>query len=146
VMDRQHLRALWKRLAERISEILERGLPIACASIKPGTEPQLQEICDGLLRAGGENLTREFPFVRWATRMTKPDWSGPSLWIELKYIRASGDVRKATEEIAADITKYGDNGRSTLFVLYDPSHQIGDDEAFAAEIQSHDGNLVKIIR
>jgi hypothetical protein len=54
--------------------------------------------------------------------MTKPDWSDESaaVWIELKYIRRSSDVRKATEEIAADITKYGDNERRTLFAIYDP--------------------------
>jgi hypothetical protein len=145
-MERQHLRVLWNRFADRVSEILTRGLPAACASQQPKNELHLQEICDGLLRAADENLNREFPFVRWASRLAKPDWSGPSLWVELKFVRSSGDVRRATEDIASDITKYGDNGRQTLFAVYDPNHEIKDENEFAADIERHDGNAVKIIR
>lgn len=146
VIERRHLEELWVRFADRIFRILETGLPIACASQQPNNETHLQEIYDGLLRAAGENLNREFPFVRWASRLTKPDWSGPSLWVELKFIRSSGDVRRATEDIAADITKYGDNDRQTLFLVYDPHHQIADGDGFANDIERHEGNLAKIVR
>jgi len=80
--------------------------------------------------------------------MTKPDWSdeNAAVWVELKYIRTSSDVRKATEEIAADITKYGDNGRRTLFAIYDPDRRIAEDAAFVSDIQRHDGTLARIIR
>ncbi|MDE2375316.1 MAG: hypothetical protein KGL96_13895 [Hyphomicrobiales bacterium] len=84
--------------------------------------------------------------MRWASRLTKPDWSGPSLWVELKFIRSSADVRRATEDIAADITKYGDNDRQTLFLIYDPHHQIADGDGFANDIERHEGNLAKIVR
>ncbi len=148
VIERQHLATSWKRYSDRISSILERGLPAACASKRPENENQLQEICDGLLRAAEENLIREYPFLRWASRMTKPDFSNEknSVWVELKYIRSSTDVRKATEEIAADITKYSDNNRRSLFVIYDPDRRIVDETTFIFDIQRHDGNLVKIIR
>ena len=147
VVERQHLVTSWNRFLDRIASILERGLPVACKSKKPENEPMLQEICDGLLRAADENLVREYPFLRWASRMTKPDWSDESaaVWIELKYIRSSSDVRKATEEIAADITKYGDNRRRTLFAIYDPDRYIADNSAFVSDIQRHDGNIARII-
>lgn len=148
VVERQHLTISWIRFGDRISSILENGLPAACASQAPSNETRLQEICDGLLRGAGENLTREYPFLRWASRMTKPDFSeeNSSVWVELKYIRSSSDVRKATEEIAADITKYGDNKRRSLFVIYDPDHLIIDETNFISDIQRHEGNRVKIIR
>ncbi|MGE0063393.1 MAG: hypothetical protein AB7T86_15090 [Xanthobacteraceae bacterium] len=146
VIDRQHLTDSWQTFAERIGTILERGLPAACATTKPENEPRLQEICDGLLKAGNENLAREYPFLRWGSRLTKPDWSDPALWVELKYVRSSSDVRKVGEDIAADITKYGDNGQNTLFVVYDPSHHIIDEDAFITSIEKHPGNIVKIIR
>jgi hypothetical protein len=147
-INRQHLQVSWKRLAERIGDILERGLPLACQSHRPRNEPHLQEICDGLLKGADEKLVREYPYLRWASRMTKPDWSDEAalLWIELKYIRASSDVRKAGEEIAADITKYGDNARRTLFAVYDPSGFVTDQQAFASDICRHAGNLARVIR
>jgi 7-cyano-7-deazaguanine synthase in queuosine biosynthesis len=148
IVDRQHLTPSWKRLAGRIGSILERGVPTACQSRKPDNETHLQEICDGLLRAADERLVREFPYLRWASRMTKPDWSIENawLWVELKYIRTSAGVRKATEEIAADITKYRDNGRRILFVVYDPLGCVTDPASFAADISRHEGIIVKIIR
>lgn len=147
-VDRQHLQTTWKRFADRMSSLLLNSLPAACSSYKPANEPHLQEICDGLLRAAEENLVREYPYLRWASRMTKPDWSDEAalLWIELKYIRTSKDVRNATEEIAADITKYSDNNRRTLFVVYDPTGLLKDQQAFSADIERHHGNLVCIIR
>nr|WP_294515994.1 7-cyano-7-deazaguanine synthase [uncultured Rhodopila sp.] len=144
----KHLQAPWTTLAERIGNILSRGIPIDCHSIKPKNEQQLQEICDGMLVAADEKLVREYPFLRWASRMTKPDWSDEEhlLWVELKYVRTSSDVRKSGEEIAADITKYGDNGRRVLFVVYDPSAHVLDPDGFTGSITRHAGNMVRIIR
>jgi hypothetical protein len=146
VIDRQHLTDSWQTFANRIGAILERGLPAACVTTKPENEPRLQEICDGLLKAANENLAREYPFLRWGSRLTKPDWSDPALWVELKYVRSSADVRKVGEDIAADITKYGDNNRRSLFVIYDPLHHVLNEQEFIGDIQRHEGNLVKIIR
>jgi hypothetical protein len=146
VIERQHLTTSWKRFANRISGILQRGLPAACASQRPDNELRLQEICDGLLRSADENLVREYPYLRWASRMTKPDWSSAVLLIELKYARSSSDIRNISEDISADITKYGDSGRRSLFVIYDPNHNLIDEDNFVLDIQRHEGNLVTIIR
>lgn len=146
VVEGHHLAASWKTFANNLVGILGRGVPAACLSRRPHNEPELQEICDGLLRAADQNLIREFPFLRWASRMTKPDWSGASLFVELKYVRNSGDIRKISEEIAVDITKYGDNERRTLFIVYDPNHRLVDEDGFANDIQRHEGNIARIIR
>jgi hypothetical protein len=141
-------RLTWQRLAERIGHLLACGIPPACQSHKPSDELHLQQICDGILKAADEKLIREYPYQRRASRLTKPDWSNESalLWIELKYVRTSSDVRKINEAIAADITKYGDNSRRTVFVVYDPNGHIIDQQAFVGDICQHEGNLVRIIR
>jgi len=68
------------------------------------------------------------------------------VWIELKYVRKQYGLRKITEDIAADITKYGDNVRRTLFLIYDPDHLVTDEEAFAAPIHARPTMRAAFIR
>lgn len=148
VAGQVHLKSSWTRYAGRITDLLRRGVPVACASTKPKDEPHLQEICDGILIGNDEDLRREFPFSRWASSMTKPDWSNEhvGLWVEMKYVRVKRDIRAITEDIAADITKYGDNGHNSLFVIYDPHHRIRDDREIEVFITKHPGMMVDFIR
>jgi len=147
-MSKEHLISSWKRLANRISELLKKGVPIACQTHKPADEPHLQQLCDGILAARERELVREFPFMRWSSSFTKPDWSNEDLrlWVELKYARAKKDVRSITEDIAADITKYSDNQRRTLYVVYDPSHVIIDEDTFSEPIRRRPTMEVTFIR
>ncbi|HYH68342.1 MAG TPA: hypothetical protein VD866_26855 [Urbifossiella sp.] len=146
--SREHLVPSWTQYAERVTVLLRAGLPIACRSHKPKDEPHLQEVCDGILKAQHDDLVREFPFMRWGSGLTKPDWSVEerTLWIELKYVRKKTDLRPISEDIAADITKYGDNGRHCLFVVYDPGHLITDEKAFSEPIGRREGMLARLIR
>ena len=64
----------------------------------------------------------------------------------MKYVRKSSDIRRITEEIAADITKYGDSGKRTFFIVYDPEHLILDEKSFKIDIESHKGNKIEFIR
>lgn len=148
VVGQQHMKPLWNRYSDRIIEILAKGLPIACKTHKPKDEPHLQEVCDGILRAYDTDLVREFPFMRWSSSLTKPDWSAEPLrlWVELKYVRKKADIRPITEAIAADITKYGDNQRHVLFVIYDPSHIVTDEQSFSEPILRRQDMLVNFIR
>jgi REase_DpnII-MboI/Queuosine biosynthesis protein QueC len=143
-----HQTSTWIRFAERITSLLERGIPAACNTHKPKDEPHLQEICDGILRANSNDLVREFPFMGWSSSQTKPDWSneGLSLWVELKYVRRKTDIRQITEDIAADITKYGDNNRNVLYAVYDPSHLIIDEDEFSQPILKRPTMRVSFIR
>jgi hypothetical protein len=148
IAGRRHLDSAWKRYAEKIAEHLRLGVPVACKTHKPKNEPHLQEICDGILKGHGSDLVREFPFLRWSSSMTKPDWSVEQLrlWVELKYVRQRTDVRRITEDIAADLTKYTSNKRRTLFVVYDPQHLIPDDDAFSTDILACPHALVAFVR
>jgi len=148
VFGQEHLETSWQRYAERIISLLQNGIPTACKTHKPKDEPHLQEICDGILKAHDNDLIREFPFMAWSSSLTKPDWSAESmrLWIELKYVRKKTDIRPITRDIAEDITKYGDNNRRTLFVVYDPSHLIVNEATFSKEILKRPDLLVHFIR
>ena len=144
----EHLKPSWTRLCQRIVNTLRAGLPTICAKVMPETEPDLQEICDGLLKTQCLDLQREFPFLKWSASRTKPDWSQEALclWIELKYVRKKRDIIEITEAIAADITKYGDNGRRILYIVYDPKHLIDDEAGFGKEIHQRESMLVEFIR
>lgn len=147
IVGQRHSVDSLRQLADRICNHLEHGLPRACASEKPKNEPHLQEICDGILQAQRDELRREFPFMPWSASVTKPDWSSEriGLWVELKYVRQRKDMRQITEDIAADITKYGDNKRRTLFVIYDPGRLVIDEDDLAEPILRH-GHFCKVIR
>ena len=148
VIGGKHLEPLWKRYCGRIGDVLTKGLPVACSTHKPKNEPHLQELCDGILKASGHDLVREFPFMRWSSSLTKPDWYVESLnvVIEAKYVRKKEDLRQISEAIASDITKYGDNKFKVLFVIYDPPHLVVDDAVFAAPILARSSMMATFIR
>lgn len=148
IAGRKHLTSSWKRYAERITMLLQNGVPIACQTYKPKHEPHLQEVCDGILKAQDNDLIREFPFMRWSSSATKPDWSAEELklWVELKYVREKSDIRAITEDISSDITKYGDNQRRVLYVVYDPNHLIMDERSFSQPILSRESMSVSFVR
>lgn len=149
IAGQEHLESSWQRYAERLVSLLQVGVPIICtAKNQPENEPRLQEICDGILQGHDADLEREFPFLRWSASATKPDWSkeGLGLWIELKYVRERKDLLRITGDIAEDITKYGDNGRRVLYVVYDPKHVIVDEQQFSAPIVRRSNMLVYFIR
>jgi 7-cyano-7-deazaguanine synthase in queuosine biosynthesis len=148
VFGQQHQTSSWQIYAERIIKLLSAGIPISCKSKKPDNEPHLQEICDGILSAQDNELIREFPFMRWSSSLTKPDWSFEDLqlWVELKYVRKKTDIRQITEDIAADITKYGDNNRRVLYVVYDPAHLITNESKFSEPIHQRETMMVHFLR
>lgn len=148
VLGGKHLAPVWRRYCNRLIDVLQAGLPVACSTHKPKNEPHLQEICDGLLKSCGHDLVREFPFMRWSSSLTKPDWYVGSLnvLIEAKYVRKKSDLRQITEDIAADITKYGDNDFRVLFLVYDPQHHVTDEKAFSAPITNRPGMQAGFVR
>ncbi len=148
VAGQRHQVSLWKTYAQQITELLRLGLPAMCKTHKPKDEPHLQQMCDGILRGHNGDLIREFPFMRWGSTFTKPDWSAEGLcfWIELKYVRKKAGIRQISGAIAEDITKYGDNQRRVLYVVYDPEHLVIDEKAFAEPIVRREEMQVVFIR
>jgi 7-cyano-7-deazaguanine synthase in queuosine biosynthesis len=147
VAGQVHLVPIWQRYADRVTALLQAGVPTACKSHKPKNEPHLQEICDGILSGHDATLVREFPFLRWGSNLTKPDWSKEELrlWVELKYVRKKEDIRQIGAAIAEDITKYGDNQRNVLYVVYDPGHLITDQREFAEPVLSRPTMHIRFI-
>jgi len=145
---RVHLRSNWERYADRISELLATGLPIAYEKEKPEKETQMQRVADSILAGHNLELVREYPFLRWSSVLTKPDWSQEELelLIEAKLIKNRRDMHRISEEIAADITKYGDSGQHVLFVVYDPDHSILNEDEFTEPIRRRQSMLVRLIR
>lgn len=149
VASNEHRESSWKSFAERIMQLLNNGVPKACQTHKPKNEPHLQEICDGILLANNEEiLVREFPFMRWSSGATKPDWSAEdlSLWVEAKYVRKKEDLGPIREALSSDITKYGDNGRRVLFFIYDPYHLITNESEFSNPINSRETMIMHFLR
>ena len=143
-----HLISLWRRYADRVVGLLKLGLPKICETEKPKDELRLQEICDGILTAHGDVLVREFPYMCWGSNTTKPDWMSPEsgLLIELKYVRKKSGISKISKDLAEDLTKYGDNKRHVLFIIYDPEGVIIDEAAFMEPVIRRDGMMIAIIR
>ncbi len=148
VAGQAHTKSVWINYATQIVNILTASIPKVFKSTTPKNEPHLQEYCDGVLSTHFDDLVREFPFLRWASRMTKPDWSNDelNLWVELKYIREKKDIRQITEDIAADITKYSDNNRFILFVIYDPLHLVEYENKFKSEMTDRENVIISFIR
>ncbi|HEY3321211.1 MAG TPA: hypothetical protein VGP72_12145 [Planctomycetota bacterium] len=148
VFGGEHRVACWRRFADRIVEVLRKGLPSLCATHAPEDEPRLQQICDGLLHASDINLRREFPYICWSSKLTKPDFASEvnTLIVELKYLREKKDEAAIVRAIAEDITKYGDSGYQVLFIVYDRQHFITDDDEFAEPIRKRPSMMVEFVR
>ena len=77
--------------------------------------------------------------------MVLKNYKTADLLIEAKYIRKGTTPSKASEGIAADITKYSAY-KFILFVVYDPDRGISDDINFKQDIEGKRNCLTSIVR
>ncbi|MDO8721834.1 MAG: 7-cyano-7-deazaguanine synthase [Syntrophales bacterium] len=147
IADREHLKDDARKLAERITAILATSIPIAFKTRQPAKEDELNDHIDALLRADGIDFHREFPSTTFALAKVIPDHEARNvdLLTEAKYVRRGTSPSKATEGIAADITKY-QASKFILFVIYDPERGISDDATFKKDIEGKRDCLVTVIR
>ncbi len=147
ISDREYLKEDPERLARQIAAMLLRSIPVAFRRAKPKKEDEVNDQIEALLRAHDEDFKREFPTTQFCMAKVVPDHEakGVALLIEAKYIRGATSPSKASEGIAADITKYPGEA-FVLFVVYDPERSIVDDEIFKNDIQKKRDCLVAIIR
>jgi 7-cyano-7-deazaguanine synthase in queuosine biosynthesis len=147
ISDREYLKENPERLAGRIAAMLRESIPVAFRKVRPKNENEVNDQIDALLRANGDDFKREFPTTQFCLAKVVPDHEAKAaaLLIEAKYIRKATSPSKASEGIAADITKYPE-GAYILFVVYDPERAIVDDEKFKKDIQSKRDCLVAVIR
>ncbi len=138
-----------QRLAAAIVETLRAAIPLTFRKQAPINESDLNDKMEGVLTAAQQKLSREHPTVSFALAKCVPDHSDPQygLFVETKYLRAGTSPSRATEDIAADLTKYPDNVY-LLFVVYDPDRAISDDTAFCTGFQQrrHGRCTIAVVR
>lgn len=136
-----------KRLADTVSEKLSKAIPIAFGRNRPKDENDLNDKVHAIIEGEREEYDREFPLTPFALAKVVTDHSlnGYQLLIEAKYIRSNTTPSKASEGIAADLTKYPSESHK-LFVVYDPEAQIADRHKFIKDFEKKGNCTVTVIR
>lgn len=143
--SRSFLRPPAEVLVEGLCNELTKSIPIAFQSQKPANEKVLNDHIQALIAKSGDGYAREFPVIQFGTAKTVPDHSyDPSLFVESKYPRNKKSQSQLTDELAADITKYGKAFK--FFLIYDPERKIAEDDLFKRAIEAHPKCKVHIVR
>jgi len=144
--DRLFLKPPVERLIERICEKISVALPIAFERTKPQHENVLNDQLNALLIAEKDDYKREFPAIKFSFARTIPDHSFPEhdLLIEAKLLKKQTFKASITDQIGADIHKYGTAHK--LFILYDPDRKIVDETDFKKDFEKYNGCFIYIIR
>lgn len=147
ISAREYLRTETDQLVDTIAAIIEPAIGDMFARTKPKDEPDLNAKLGALLRSHEKHIRSEHPTTSFACAQVVPDHLDldADLLLEAKYIRDGTPPSKATEGIAADLTKYPPQA-FILFIIYDPQHMIPSDHTFRADIESKGRNRVLIIR
>lgn len=144
--DRVYLRPPVERLIERILAKLYLSIPLAFERNKPTHENILNDQINALLQADHPEYEREFPAIKFAFSKTIPDHSFRdfNLLIEAKLLKKTSSRASFTDQIAADIIKYGET--NILFIIYDPERKIVDDEGFKKDFIKYCNCYIQILR
>jgi 7-cyano-7-deazaguanine synthase in queuosine biosynthesis len=147
VATREYLKAPVSRLISSLCSRLSKALPIAFQHNRPENEADLNDKISAILNDDATRFEREHPAVRFGLATTVPDHSasGCDLVIETKYVRSGTPPSRASDGIAADVTKYPSDIH-VLFVIYDPDRAITDDAVFKAAFESKRACTIHIIR
>jgi hypothetical protein len=133
---------------EAIVPRLSRAIPQMFAKGRlPKDEADLNQKMRTLLDDWRDDLVSEHPTVEFAEARVVPDHAltKTDLLIEAKYIRGGTTPSKASEGIAADLTKYPQR-KHTLFIVYDPLTAILDPHKFERDFESRGKCTVRVIR
>jgi len=133
-------------LAKQIAISAEEFIRRAFVHQRPVNENDLNAKIGGFLSGHKERFQREHPCLNFATAQAVPDHSSEKLdlLIETKYVRGSTTPSKATEGIAADLTKYPDEPLK-LFIVYDPDGKIADRTKFKQGFEKKRHCLIHVI-
>ena len=143
----EHVKPEVRRLAESIRQIVEVAIGEMFAHNRPSDEPDMNRKLAALLRTHEPDLRSEHPTKSFACARVVPDHvlESTDLLVEGKYIRQGTPPSKATEGIAADLTKYPLDA-FIVFVVYDPDHAISSDQQYRKDIGTKGRNMVVIVR
>ena len=146
ISEREYLKEPIERLVASIREKISDAIPAMFRQNKPKNENDLNTKIRALLETHRQDLRSEHPEVSFAGARVVPDHGiGTNLLIEAKYIRDGTTPSVATEGIAADLTKYSADSH-ILFLVYDPTHKIANDQEFIKDIEAKGRCIVDILR
>lgn len=132
--SREYLKTPTQLRVEEICNALRTSIPQAFNASKPNDENDFNNKVQALLTAAGNRFAREYPTIKFGITSYRADLSDDTLIIESKYLRGYTSQSKATEGIAADITKVPDE-LPLLFVVYDPERKITNDDEFVSSFE-----------
>mgnify|MGYP001615309965 CR=1 FL=1 len=133
-------------MAEAISRIAVDAIGRLFRVQGPASETDLNAKLGALISSHVE-LKSEHPAASFACASVIPDHTTVdyALVVEAKFIRKNTRPSKASEGMAADLTKYPSDVH-ILFLVYDPEHRIADDVTFCRDFESRGRCSVAILR
>jgi 7-cyano-7-deazaguanine synthase in queuosine biosynthesis len=144
---REHLKDPIDRLIEAIINIVSIAIPQMFRKKPPDDENDLNIKLNALISTHRADISSEHPTVSFACARVIPDHMliDTDLLIESKYIRSGTTPSKASDGIAADITKYPTDSYK-LFLVYDPMHIIPNDLVFKRDFELKGRVTICILR
>jgi DpnII restriction endonuclease len=127
--------------------VVDPAVPEMFRKQKPKNEPDLNEKIAALLKTHQPQLRSEHPTRSFACARVIPDHDleNFNVLIEAKYIRGNTSPSKASDGIAADLTKYPIDSY-ILFLVYDSGRAVPNDRLFQEDIESKGRCSVQILR
>ena len=147
ISGRDYLKDPVALLVDRLSELIEPAIGTMFSRNPPENESDLNAKINTLLNSHELDLRREHPVVSFAGGHTVPDHGNDDadILVESKYVRGATSPSKASEGIAADLTKYP-RDKHILFVVFDPERAIADDTVFKQDFESRGQCTVLVVR
>ena len=147
IADREYLRDPRARLVKALVGVLSASLGKMFSTTRPANEADMNIKVSALLDSHRLRLKREHPVVEFAGGHAVADHGSPNgrVLVEAKYIRRGTPPSKASEGMAADLTKYSQDAH-ILFVVYDPDRAIKEDAGFVQDFEDRGRCTVLIIR
>ena len=147
IADREYLRDPTARLVEALVGVLAAPLGKMFSTNRPTNEADMNMKVSALLDSHRLALTREHPVVEFAGGHAVADHGSQNdqVLVEAKYIRGGTTPSKASEGMAADLTKYSQDAH-ILFVVYDPERAIKEDARFVQDFEGRGRCTVLIVR
>lgn len=147
ISDREYLKSPIQRLLASLRDLLSSYVPKMFVTTPPADEPDLNEKINALLESNQMGLKREHPIVTFAAAGVRPDHGSDTMdvLIESKYVRKGTPPSRASDGMAADLTKYPQESH-ILFLVYDPDRAIREEEEFKNDFESLGRCTVLILR
>ena len=147
IADRDYLKDPVDLLVSNLCHLLAPAVGTMFSTNQPKDEPDLNLKVSAVLESHRTELVREHPAVSFAGGHAIPDHGSDHIgvFVEGKYVRGATSPSRASEGMAADLTKYPEDVH-ILFLVYDPMRAIKNDQSFKDDFESKGRCTVLIVR